>query len=397
MSHKKLITFLLLLLFLPGLKPKQAAAQLTHTVFQSKTLDVYVDKTLYQVKNNESIYIHITLINKSSSKIGVDFSDKFRVLYANQWKVCKTPFDTVKESYRITPEDMDEKKCIYLKEKFNKSELISIDPGHSLDYYSEIIGCKSSSLILREGEYFVFTIDGQLFYTDGFSFGQVNCKDDNSIRRKIALPYPLQLKTISEEKLKSYINTGLKQNELAEPPNTHLFYQSTMLNVYVDKLLYRSDSSEYFYLKFTLLNRSDSIVGVDFTEKQKILYPNHWSISNTPFEKVTDESQIIPDKLSENKCLDLKNKFSSKRLAMIVPRKSMSYYTEFNGYKASKIELTEGNYMIISIDGQLFYTNGSIYGHISCDDDLNIRRYLVIAFPLVWKDITNSNAIKSRN
>jgi hypothetical protein len=175
----------------------------------------------------------------------------------------------------------------------------------------------------------------------------------------------------------------------------HLFYQDPKLNIYVDKVLYTFPGSDYFFIHVTLTNNSPKVIGVDLSDNTRILYPNQWGIYSTPYRTEINERQIIPDPLDDSRCAILKEKFNTGKLTMIAAGQSYAYYTAYNGCKASALSLPEGQYFIFTIDGHLFYTDGSTYGQVKCNDNL-VRREINMPWPLKWENLSSSTSVISR-
>lgn len=90
--------------------------------------------------------------------------------------------------------------------EFKEGKLTTIAPNQAVEYYREFNGGFNKSdkekLKINEQEYFIITLSGQLFITNGNSVENIcfciDNKDANS-NRLISLTYPLIWKTIPEK------------------------------------------------------------------------------------------------------------------------------------------------------------------------------------------------------
>jgi hypothetical protein len=193
--------------------------------------------------------------------------------------------------------------------------------------------------------------------------------------------------------------TNLETSMINSEKTSHLLYEGKLVSVQVDKTLYETDNSDYFYIRFEIKNISDKIIGINLNDSWKILYPNQWGMYDTTYRMVVNEEQIIPDKLDSLKKQNLITDFKNRKLKQLAPNKSFIYYTEFNANGRSKIEkeIEKGNFFIQTIDGQLFLTDGNECERIVCDGSIKVQRELVLQKPLKWEKIKNKELIIQRN
>lgn len=199
------------------------------------------------------------------------------------------------------------------------------------------------------------------------------------------LLFPLPVQKINASKL---ISTFEADN--------HLFYQGEFVSIHLEKVLYETDNPDYFYIRVEIKNTSDRIIGLDLNDHWKILYPNQWGIHDTTYRMFIDEMMIIPDELDNKKKKDLISSFKNDQLKKLAPDESFVYFTEFNANGRSKIDQEEGGYFILTIDGQLFLTDGNECERIACNRDNKAQRELILKMPLKWERIINEDLIIER-
>ena len=155
--------------------------------------------------------------------------------------------------------------------------------------------------------------------------------------------------------------TATTQTTNSTVESSLIHYNGELCNVWVENTLYEGSNPNYFYIKVEIKNTSENIIGIDLKDKWKIIYPNQWGNLHTPERNFIDEIRIIPDELDSLKMVKLFADFKNDSLEFLDPNKSFTYYTEFNANGKTGIDNTHevGNFFYLSLDGQLFLTNGS--------------------------------------
>jgi hypothetical protein len=179
-------------------------------------------------------------------------------------------------------------------------------------------------------------------------------------------------------------------------PEQQLFYYGQFAIISIDKQLYVSDTSDYFYIHVNIRNISGNALGIDLANPWYVLYPNQWQFSDTTFRMDINESQIVPEELTAKKAAEFAAKIRDKKLTMVLPGNTFDYYTEFNAEKPKAEEIAKYKYLIVAIDGQMFFTDGTNIEHVKCNGDLNVDRELALKCPFVWQQITEKQKIRHR-
>lgn len=160
-------------------------------------------------------------------------------------------------------------------------------------------------------------------------------------------------------------------DEISPIESSLSYYKGELCTVQIENILYEGPNPDYFYIKVQIKNTSDNIIGIDLSDKWKIIYPNQWGDLHTPQRQVINERRVVPDKLDSLKKLNLITHFNNKELEFIGPNETFTYYTEFNANGKAAIDETAeiGNYFFLSLDGQLFLTDGNKCERISFEED----------------------------
>jgi hypothetical protein len=191
----------------------------------------------------------------------------------------------------------------------------------------------------------------------------------------------------------SFINSMAQEEK---QPEQQLFYYGRFAIVTIDKQLYISDTSEYFYIHVNIKNTSGNALGIDLTNPWYVLYPNQWQFSDTTFRMEINESQIIPEELNTKKAAEFAAKIKDNKLTMVLPGNTFDYFTEFNAEKPQEKDLAKYKYLIVAIDGQMFLTDGTNIEQVKCNGDLNVDRELALKCPFIWRQITEKQKIRHR-
>ncbi|HNW69939.1 MAG TPA: hypothetical protein PKI01_06025 [Bacteroidales bacterium] len=179
-------------------------------------------------------------------------------------------------------------------------------------------------------------------------------------------------------------------------PEQQLFYYGQFAIISIDKQLYLSDTSDYFYIHVSIKNISRNALGIDLSNPWYVLYPNQWQFSDTTFRMDINESQIIPEELTAKKAEEFASKIRDHKLTMVLPGNAFDYYTEFNAEKPKAEEIAKYKYLIVAIDGQMFFTDGTNIEHVKCNGDLNVDRELALKCPFTWQQISEKQKIRHR-
>lgn len=171
----------------------------------------------------------------------------------------------------------------------------------------------------------------------------------------------------------------------------HLIYKGRLGEVHVEKSIFLSPTKSTFFMKFTIKNISNKTVGLDLTDYWKVIYLNQWGFYKKPYREVIDECQIIPDTaINKNEII---KKFKNNSLTIIKPSETLEYYRDWNG-SGEKVELkNKDEYLIISVDGQLLFTDGEQFEHLTLNEVDETKRAIVLSYPINHKTIPEKSLI----
>lgn len=172
--------------------------------------------------------------------------------------------------------------------------------------------------------------------------------------------------------------------------------ESNWINV-IDKVTVRIESTLYekkghpnFFIHVELRNQTPYEIGVDLSDKWIVLYPNQWGGSDLDYRTVINERFMVPKELNAQFQARLIQAFKSKELTLLPAGKSLDYYTNFNASGRSEVQAAKGKFILISIKGQLCFTDGSEVWDKQPSRDLAIKK------PVTWKTIPENAIVIER-
>jgi len=185
-----------------------------------------------------------------------------------------------------------------------------------------------------------------------------------------------------------------KSNPAIDQNQWHQITKGKLAAVYVEKVLYEFENSPFFLVKFRIVNLSAGKIGVDLRDYFNVFYPNQWSVNETKQRFLISERRIIPEIIDEKFQIQISSDFKNGNLTILPPHKEIFYYREFNAGGRKDIEEKDGNYFMLSLDGQLFFTDGDIVENINCSwEDESVKTDLVLPLPIIWKKILSPELI----
>ena len=127
-------------------------------------------------------------------------------------------------------------------------------------------------------------------------------------------------------------------------------------SVYAERQLYSDTGKETLYIHVRVYPKYGQKLGVDTRNPFKLFYPNQWEISATPSRSLIDEERMSPKPLTSEQRDQLVTNFQAGALTPV--GKYFDYYRAFFGKAPNPEQLIHGKYLIISLDGELLFTNG---------------------------------------
>ena len=160
--------------------------------------------------------------------------------------------------------------------------------------------------------------------------------------------------------------------------------------VRIETVLYEKNDHPNFFVHVELRNQTPYEIGVDLSNKWMVLYPNQWGVSDQDYRTVINERAMAPKELDTQLRAHLIEAFKSTRLTVLPPGKSIDYFTNFNASGRKEIQAAQGKFILISIKGQLCFSDGSEVW------DKQPTRDLAIEKPVTWKTVPEDAIVIER-
>lgn len=170
-------------------------------------------------------------------------------------------------------------------------------------------------------------------------------------------------------------------------------YDNGFISVTAEKALFETAKSKHFFIHYRIKNLSENNIGVYTDAYFGLFYPNQWGIETKAERGIVDERRIIPMALNDSIINFIETKYKNGQLTLIQPDSTYDYYRDFNASKKKDVQLKSGEFMFVSMDGQLLITNGSRIEHAHFDDRFFQTSSIFLPYPLIWKTIPTNSII----
>ena len=160
--------------------------------------------------------------------------------------------------------------------------------------------------------------------------------------------------------------------------------------VRIETVLYEKKDHPNFFIHFEVWNQTPYEIGIDLSDKWMVLYPNQWGGSDLDYRTVINERAIVPKRLDTQLRARLIEAFKSKQLTVLPPGKRIDYYSNFNASGRKDLQAVKGKFILISIKGQLVFTDGRDVWDVQPSRDLAIMK------PVTWKTIPENAIVIER-
>jgi hypothetical protein len=166
--------------------------------------------------------------------------------------------------------------------------------------------------------------------------------------------------------------------------NQHLIARRSFVEVYVDKMLYQSENAPNdYFLKFTIKNTGKQSLGFHLSHPNNIFYANQWGEYSQPYRGVVDESRMV---FKQEDLSPLIRLYNEAALKMIKPDELMDYYINLKSSDDKLVDHKTG-FFIVTIDGQMKFTNGKDVELVSLESEVDEVRAIVFPLPAPIKSI----------
>jgi hypothetical protein len=173
-----------------------------------------------------------------------------------------------------------------------------------------------------------------------------------------------------------------------------ILYKSSTVSVSAEKALYEMDKSKHFFIHYQIKNLTENNIGVYTEAYFGVFYPNQWGVEKKAERSIIDERRVIPMALNDSIIQFIETKYKNSQLTLIPPGWSFDYYRDFNASRKKDVKIEPGEFMFISMDGQLLMTDGSKVEHAHFDDHSLLQQSSIfLPYPLTWKQIPADSKI----
>jgi hypothetical protein len=180
----------------------------------------------------------------------------------------------------------------------------------------------------------------------------------------------------------------------------HLLSDSHRVRVEVERRLYQAKDSGRFYIHLRITNDGDTPVAVDLRDARQTIYPNQWELDRQPQRGPVDEMRTLKVALGPVREQELVQARARHALSEISPHQAFDFYRESSADLDDAGGFADGCYLIVSLDGQLLFTDGESTWQISADAMSSIsnnalvnRAELVLPLPLALLPLPESSII----
>lgn len=147
----------------------------------------------------------------------------------------------------------------------------------------------------------------------------------------------------------------------------HLLSDSHRVRTEMERRLYQAKDSGHFYIRLRITNDGDAPVAVDLRDARQTLYPNQWELDRQPQRGPIDELRTLKVDLGPIREQELIQARARHALAEIAPHHGFDFYRESPADLDDAGGFADGCYLILSLDGQLLFTDGQSAWQISAD------------------------------
>jgi hypothetical protein len=175
--------------------------------------------------------------------------------------------------------------------------------------------------------------------------------------------------------------------------------KTTQAELSIDRSLYTDASGDTACFHFIVHNLSADTIGFSLDEFFQTVYENQWGFYDTTYRMIIDEMEMIYEAPDAKTKKAFREKFTSGKLIKIEAGGYYDYYSEF----ATKKYITQQadtlqpkwHYLIVSLKGQLLFTNGKEVTEFHSQTNGNFPE-LVVKWPPVWKTVPKGTKILRR-
>src|SRR6266849_372110 len=180
----------------------------------------------------------------------------------------------------------------------------------------------------------------------------------------------------------------------------HLLSDTHRVRVEVERRLYQVKDSGRFYIRLRITNDGDEPVAVDLRNAQRTIFPNQWELDRQAQRGPVDEMRTLKLAMGPEREQELVQARARHALPEISPHHAFDFYRESLADLDDAGGVSDGCYLTVSLDGQLFFTDGQSSWQISTDtmsstasDAAVNRAEFVLPLPLALSPLPESGFI----
>lgn len=186
-----------------------------------------------------------------------------------------------------------------------------------------------------------------------------------------------------------------------EAKNWHCVIADDRISISVERALYERHGEDPFLVQVRVTNRTNQQLGLALDYDCGI-HPNQWGFHNAERRGIIDEERMIPGARTDEKRNELIRAFVGGGLTIIPPNQSVTFFREINGVaglsgrREVERQSKQEKFLIVSIDGQLFYTDGRSLFDVHCRWNGEFgptNSDVVLRLPVEWKQVPKMAAI----
>ncbi|UIR57533.1 hypothetical protein LZQ00_06860 [Sphingobacterium sp. SRCM116780] len=173
--------------------------------------------------------------------------------------------------------------------------------------------------------------------------------------------------------------------------NQHLIARRQFVEVYIDKMLYQSEKVPVaYFLKFSIKNTGKQTIGFNLSHSNNIFYANQLGKHTQPYRAVVDERRII---FKREDLTSLITQYNNGTLKMIKPNEQQDYFINLDGDRNKMVLDDQNVFFIVTIDGQMKFTNGKDVALISLENEEDQVRAIVFPLPATAKSVPENQLL----
>ncbi len=158
----------------------------------------------------------------------------------------------------------------------------------------------------------------------------------------------------------------------------HGLSDSHGVRIDVERRLYQIKDSNRFYIHVRITNDNNTPVSVDLRDAHLNIYPNQWELMREPRRGPIDELRTLKTSLGPERTQNLLQAHAQHALSEIPSHHALDFYRESYADLDDAGGFNDGCYLIVSLDGQMFFTDGHSCWQVNMDEMSSITKSEVL-------------------